>query len=321
MFQLVLLFFFQDSLSQQAKLPDGEKGSAPDSGLGGAEAPDTTDLLFDWQMLINQLVEFLPNVLGALAIAIVGFIISRVVSRIIGRLLKRLRVDKLMDQLKEVDILSNSNIQFSPSAFLAKLVYYILLLIFLVAAVETLGMESVSNMISGLLAYLPNAFSAFAVFIVGLLIANFIKNIVYTAAKSIGIPSSKLIANFLFYFLFLNILMIALDQAGIKTEFLTSNLTLVLGGVVLAFAFGYGFASKDLMANYLASFYARNKFSIGDVINIDGEEGLILDKDSTSITMRTSNGNKVIYPLSMLTHRKVEIVKQEGPAEEFKPNL
>jgi hypothetical protein len=264
---------------------------------------------------IKGIIDYLPNVLGALGILVIGWIISRLSSRLIGKALKRIKVDRLMDQLKSIDLIGKGNISFSPSSFLAKLVYYILMLIFTVAAVDTLGMESVSNLITSLLEYLPRMLSAFLVFIVGLFISNFIKNIVSTAATSLGIPSAKLIANFLFYFLFLNVLMIALDQAGVETAFLTSNLTLVLGGVVLAFAFGYGFASRDLMANYLASFYTKDKFRIGDTLNVDGEEGIILEKDNTSIILRKKDGRKVIFPLSMISNRKVEIVSEGEPLE------
>jgi hypothetical protein len=262
------------------------------------------------------IIDYLPNVLGAFGILLAGWIIARLVSRLIRKALKRVKIDRLMEQLESIDLIGKGKLSFSPSAFLAKLVYYILMLIFLVAAVDTLGMESVSELITSLLEYLPKMLSAFLVFIVGLFISNFIKNIVSTAATSLGIPSAKLIANFLFYFLFLNVLMIALDQAGVETAFLTSNLTLVLGGVVLAFAFGYGFASKDLMANYLASFYTKDKFKIGDTLNIDGEEGIILEKDNTSIILRRRDGTKVVFPLSMVSNRKVEIVA-EGEAMEM----
>lgn len=264
---------------------------------------------------LKGIIDYLPNVLGALGILLIGWIISRLTSRLIGKALRRIKVDRLMDQLKSIDLIGKGNISFSPSVFLAKLVYYVLMLIFTVAAVDTLGMDSVSNLITSLLEYLPRMLSAFLVFIVGLFISNFIKNIVSTAATSLGIPSAKLIANFLFYFLFLNVLMIALDQAGVETAFLTSNLTLVLGGVVLAFAFGYGFASRDLMANYLASFYAKDKFRIGDTLNVDGEEGIILEKDNTSIILRKKDGRKVIFPLSMISNRKVEIVSEGEPME------
>ncbi len=269
------------------------------------------------QQIWENIKDYIPNVLGALAIAIIGWIVARILSRIIYRLLKRIKVDRLFESLNDIDFISSANIKIEISKVLSKTLYYIVLLVALIAAVETLGMKAVSDLIVDLLGYLPKLFSALVVFIVGLLIANFIKNIIATAATSLGIPSAKLIANFIFYFLFLNVLMIALDQAEIKTEFLTSNLTLILGGVVLAFAFGYGFASKDLMSNYIASFYTRDKFHIGDTIKVENLEGTILDKDNSSITLVKENGQKLVVPLSILTKHHVEILREESVEPDF----
>ena len=83
--------------------------------------------------------------------------------------------------------------------------------------------------------------------IIGLLIANGLKNIVYSTCKSIGIPSSNLISTFVFWFVFITALVSALSQAKIDTDFVKNNLSIILGGAVAAFAIGYGFASKDMI--------------------------------------------------------------------------
>lgn len=100
--------------------------------------------------------------------------------------------------------------------------------------------------------------------------------------------------------------MSALGQAKINTEFIQSNLTVIIGGGVLAFSFGYGFASRDMMANFIASFYSKSKVKIGDRIRIEEVEGEVVGIDNTSITVK-GNDRQIIIPLSKLTSENVEI--------------
>ncbi|HMR42829.1 MAG TPA: mechanosensitive ion channel, partial [Saprospiraceae bacterium] len=102
----------------------------------------------------------------------------------------------------------------------------------------------------------------------------------------------------------------ALAQAGLDTRFIMSNLTVLLGGGVLAFALGYGFASKNIVANFLASFYSKNKVKIGDIVMIDGIKGMVIFMDNSSLTLQ-SEGKKVVLPLSKLTSEKVEIFESQ----------
>ncbi len=93
-----------------------------------------------------------------------------------------------------------------------------------------------------------------------------------------------------------------------RTEvgFLQDNITIIFGGIVFAFAIGYGFASRNIMSNLLAALYSRNKFNIGDDIKIDGTRGTIIEIDSTSLTLQTSD-RRVVFPLNQLTTQRVEV--------------
>ena len=180
------------------------------------------------------------------------------------------------------------------------------MLVFIMMATDVLGMAIVSKMVSDLIAYLPRLLSAIVLFILGIYLAEFIKNIVYTTCNALSIPSSKVIASFVFYLIFLTLTISAMAQASIDTALITSNLTVILGGVILAFSIGYGFASRDTMANFIASFYSKNKVKVGDMISIDGASGKVVAMDSISLTLQ-ADGKIIIVPLKKLTSEKVEI--------------
>jgi len=248
-----------------------------------------------------------PKILGALIIFIIGWIIAKVIASIVKRVLKTLQVDKLAEQLNEIDFVKKANVKVVPSSILSKVIYYVLMLVFAIVATDQLGMPVVSNLVSDIISYIPNVIAAMIVLAVGLIIGDIVKNIVQTAMQSMGVPSAKIIATFLFYFIFLMTVITAIKQVGINTEFIQTNLSLIIAGGVLAFAIGYGLASKNMMANFLASFYSKGKFQVGDMIGLDGFKGEIIDIDSSSLVLLTDTKKKVIVPLSKLTAENVEL--------------
>lgn len=264
------------------------------------------DILSILQNVIAQFVAIIPNFLGAIIVFIIGWIISKIVYKIVKNVLASIGIDKIGEQLNEIELISKANVKILISEIVAKILYYILMLIFTIAATEILGMAAISDLMSSILNYFPRLLSALIVLVIGILLAEFVKNIVATACKSLGIPAGNFIANFVFYFLFLTVGMSALAQAQIDTGFITSNLSIILAGIVAAFAIGYGFASRDLMANFLASFYGKQKIQIGDIIAIEGQKGVVIEIDSNSLTLQ-GEGKKIIIPLSKLTTEKVEI--------------
>jgi hypothetical protein len=266
----------------------------------------TGDLSSALQDMLGNLINALPKVAAALVVFILGYIVAKIIARMIRSFLERIKIDKYGDKLNEIDIVNKAKLEIKISQLISKIMYYILMLFVLVIATDVLGMAAVSELVMDIFNFLPNLLVAIIVLIVGLLLSEAIRSLVYTACNSLGIPSAKIISSFLFYFLFINVVISALSQAKINTEFLAQNLSLIIGGGVLAFAIGYGFASKDTIANFLGSFYVKEKFDLGDMISIEGDTGEVIAMDKNSLTLQMDE-KQVIFPLNKLTKSKVEI--------------
>lgn len=264
---------------------------------------DMTGALTD---LVTQFVGAVPNIVGALVIFIIGLIVAKIIAKIITKALEKIQIDKLGDKLKEIEIVDKANLNFKISAILGKVTYYFLLLFFAVFATDILGMPAISQIVTDAFNFIPKVIVAMIILVIGLLASDAISKLIYTTCNSLGIPSAKLLSTFVFYFLFINIFILALTQASINTEFLSQNISILIGGAILAFSIGYGFASKDIVSNLLASFYSKDKFQLGDVITIEGDKGQITNIDRSTLTMQ-SEDRKIIIPLSKLTNQKVEI--------------
>jgi small-conductance mechanosensitive channel len=116
-----------------------------------------------------------------------------------------------------------------------------------------------------------------------------------------------------YYVLFIFVVITALNQAGVDTGIITSNVTLILGSILLAFAISYGFASRNLVGNLLSSYYGKGKYQEGQTIRVGDVQGEIVKIDSISITLKTAD-SKVVLPSKMLVEGQVEIL-DEGTTE------
>lgn len=97
-----------------------------------------------------------------------------------------------------------------------------------------------------------------------------------------------------------------MGQIGIETALLESSFILIIGGVVGAFALGYGIASKDVLANIISSFYSRANYSVGQRIKIGEIEGVITKIDQTTVTL-VNEKTTTIVPLQHFQTAQVEI--------------
>lgn len=249
---------------------------------------------------LKDLLNVLPNVITAAAIFILGLILAKMLRRIVGRALSLTGIDRLAERFNTIDLVSQSNITIKPSAFLAGTVYYLMLFVFSMAAVEALGMNAISELMTDFINYLPKAFSALLLLVLGIVLCDLIKKAVLTTCESVGIPAARLIANVVFYFLFLNVILVTMKQAELQTTFMEHNISIILAGVIFAFSIGYGLASRSMMANMLSAFYNREKFESGDEITIEGQRGTVINADNTTLTLRVAEGELVV-PLHKLS--------------------
>jgi hypothetical protein len=293
MYKTLLFFFFQPDLQIPLPTPSGPVAE-----------------------LIKQFSAFFPKLVGALVILLIGWLVARLVKKVLSQVLRRIGVDRFAEMLNEIDIVQSSGMEVKISAVLAQVVYYVMMLIFVIAATDAMGVQAITQLVTDALNYMPSLFSAAVVFLLGLFVADMIRGLVLTICQSIGLPSAKMVASAVFYFLFITMAISALAQAKINTDFISSNLTVIIGAVALAFSFGYGFASRDLMANYLAGYYNKNKIRVGDDVRIIGVRGKVVMIDSTSLYLQTTE-RAIVIPLSKLATEKIEVFYPDAQQEDL----
>lgn len=253
----------------------------------------------------NSAAEILPKIVTALVLLLIGWIVAKIASGIVKKVLETLNVERFMDQIREIDIFSGVTTKLSH--MLSKMVYWGIMLIVFIMASEVLGMQTITDGISSLLAYIPKLFSAVIFFVLGSLLANIIKNFIESAMNSMNLKIGKFLSSLVFYFLLIMIAISALNQAGIGTDIIQDNFKIIVGAFVFSLGLGYAISSKDLVSNLLAGYYSKSKLKKGQVITFKGTTGKVLSTDNTSVTLE-SEGKRTIIPLSQFLSEKIEIM-------------
>lgn len=266
-----------------------------------------TDLTFNALNEMGiQIMGTLPNIVGAILILVIGWLITKLILMVLKRVLKFTKVDKLTDLINENNIFGNTDVKFNTSKVILSFVKWILFLVFLIVAADIMNWKIVSIEIGKLISYLPKLFSAIALFMIGLYIANFVKKAIKGLFDSLDLIGAKAISSLVFYVVVIIITVTALNQAGIQTEIITNNLTIILGAFLGALALGLGLGSKDIVGNLLHTFFTKKNFEIGQKINCDDVSGTIESIENMTMTVKTIKG-KVVLPIKDVVSSQILI--------------
>ncbi len=249
----------------------------------------------------------LPSVLGALFLFLFGWLVAHLVSKAITKFAEKMKVNSLAEKAEVNGFLETANITSTPAQILGKIMKWLILLLTGLMVADTLNLNILSQEIGNLIGYLPKLFLALIFFIVGTYIAGFVRDFIRAATASFGISTGRMVSSFVYYLLLIMVALTALRQGGMDTTIITNNLLLILGAMLLAAAISYGFASREVLENILATFYSRKTFKAGQIIEVEGEQGEIVAVSTINVTLKKDNGELVVIPSQMLIKNKVKI--------------
>jgi len=210
------------------------------------------------RQMLARILGYLPILLGALVILIVGWIVARAIRRILDWLLKTIRFDTLADKAGISAILRKGDLKISAREVVSSLVYWLVIIMVLVMVVNALGLPKASDVLASLFAYVPNVIAALLVLVVAMFLASFVSGIVHTAAGNANLPRPEIFAGVSRWAIIIFAVTISLGELGIATLLVTTTFNIILGGVCLALALAFGLGGKDAAARYLEELKERH---------------------------------------------------------------
>jgi len=219
----------------------------------------TTVVTGAWNAFATKITAFLPELIGAIIIFVVGWIIARLVKVGVEKLLRLVRFDTATEKTGVNKFLKKGEIVKAPSEIVGTLVYWFIMILVLIASLDALGLPIVSDMLNSIFLYIPNVVAAIIVLVLGFLMGNLLAAVVRTAASNAGLKNAEGLGKISLYAIVVFVSAIALIQLGIGEEIVASAFGLVFGAVALALALAFGLGGRDVAADYLKRWLAEKK--------------------------------------------------------------
>jgi len=223
---------------------------------------------------------YIPQLIGAIVILIVGYIVAKILQAVVTRVLGALGFDGWMERGGIKQFFDRADTRQTPTSVLGKLVFWFIFIIAIVMATDALGIRQVSAVLSQLIAYIPNVIAAVLILILAALLANFVAGLV-RGATGVDILATIARVAIIVYAVFA-----ALTQLGIAVQLTAPTFLIVLGAVALAAAIAFGFGAQGVARDIVEKAYERRNEvtsgSGGDTSAGSGDG----DVDPTARTLR-----------------------------------
>jgi small-conductance mechanosensitive channel len=273
------------------------------------------DSLFqDLLRILNEfkasVISFLPAGLGALLILLVGLLVAWLVRlvtiRLVSKSYRLAPTARMRAGLRDL-------VEGRPIArLIGGILYWLIVVLFLTAATESLGLPIVTTWLSGLGGYLPKILSAILIGIAGVIGGWLLRDLVTTTAESARILYAPVLGRMVQVILVLVSVLIALDQLGIDVSLLQGVVMVCLGAVLLAAALAFGLGARTSVSNILAAYYVGKRYKAGDRVRIDDTEGTVVRITSHAVILDTAAG-EVSVPAELFSTRLSLRHRQEKP--------
>ncbi|OGX37634.1 MAG: hypothetical protein A3G91_04435 [Omnitrophica WOR_2 bacterium RIFCSPLOWO2_12_FULL_50_9] len=201
--------------------------------------------------MMLRVAHFIPTLLLALAILIVGYVFAHAFERLLMRLLKILEFDKVAEKMGIAHVLKNGGVKERPSELIGRLTYLVLIITVLIMIVKTFGLTAVSGLLDAVLGFIPSVIGGILVLTIGMLIAQVVSSMVYVVAKNTDMPLPDAVSRLCKYAIMVFVTIMFLKEIGFVSLFEGSHYTIFVGGMVFAIALAFGLAGKDIAARYL----------------------------------------------------------------------
>ena len=180
------------------------------------------------------------------------------------------------------------------SDIIGLIVFWTVLLFFIAAAADTVGLPLLGASVSGLGFYVPRLLGAVLVVVIGLVVGNLARDAVTATAAAAGAPYAAAVGQIVRVAILVAASLIAVGQLGIDITLLTAILSVTLAAVLGAFALAFGLGARTAVSNIIGAHYLRQTFQAGHTVRFGAIEGTVAAITSTAVVIRVPDGQVVV---------------------------
>ena len=206
--------------------------------------------------VLSRLAIFIPNLLGAILVLIIGWLAGAWLKFLVSKILGAVKLNALISGTAVDSFLKKAEIRGRIEDILGSTVRWLTIFIFFIAAVNILGLSTVSQVLNNILGYMPKVFSAAIVLLAGVLLAGLVESLVKGAVGSVAVSVSRFLGKLASWIVMIFATLAAISELGIAANFIN---TLIIGTIAmlsLGLGLALGLGSKDIVKEILTEWYS-----------------------------------------------------------------
>ena len=240
-----------------------------------------------------QVLEYLPSVLGAVVLLLVGWGVARLLRYATEQITEKILIR--LARTRPMDTRVHQPRSYSAAPGIAsRIVFWVVLLFFVLAASEVLELEVISSLLTGVTAYLPRLFVGLLIVFIGLWFGEATRAVLRRTSTGLGIEQGDALGRMGQLLVLLIVFSIAAGHIGIDNTLLTILIAILFGVILGAIALAFSLGAKTMVENLLAAQSIAQSYSAGEIIRIGEIEGKLLRITRTSLIVDTDEGQVMI---------------------------
>jgi small-conductance mechanosensitive channel len=200
-------------------------------------------------------ISFVPNLLGAIILFIIGWIVGTVIGKAVAQLIDALKINKLFESAGASDLVNRAGLRLNVGGFLGGLVKWFIIVVFLMASLEIMGLTQVNDFLrEAVLYYLPKVIIASLVLIIATVLADAMKKLVKASAMAANVRSANMLGSITKYAIWTFAFIIALSELGIASAFMQILFTGLIAALAIAAGLAFGLGGKEAASRAVERF-------------------------------------------------------------------
>jgi len=200
-----------------------------------------------WQGFLN----FIPVLIGAILIFVIGWFIAIGIGKLIAEILTRIKFNQLFEKAGWGEALEKAGLKVNAAEFVGVIVKWVLVIVFLLAAVEILGFVEFAGFLRSVLAYLPNVIVAVLILVVTVIVVDIVEKIVRAAVEGVKVGYGHLASAIIKWSIWIFAVLAILHQLGIAKPFMETLFTGFVAMLVISLGISFGLGGKEVAAEIL----------------------------------------------------------------------
>ena len=206
------------------------------------------------QQFLNEIAVALPQIIGALLILLIGWIIARIVKRLSIKGLKLVRFNYLTEKSGIEKFLDKGGVKVSAIDVIGTLIYWIIMLVVILATLNSLKLTAASTLFNQIMLYIPNIIVAILILMIGIYLAKLVPSVLVTSLKNMEEKTAFTIGLVANYAIIVFTVFIILGQLKIAGSIVTYAFILLFGAICLALGLAFGLGGKEWASQVIGKY-------------------------------------------------------------------